>query len=503
MAEFELELDPAIWSNLPRDALFNVIELSDLPTQINWSCTSRELFLIVSCMIWGLLRVRSSAVTAYVAIVSGHRLTDRTDGIVHFLLESAYRRHNRWSHVFASDRTRGTFILRPFGMEPYLDRKQLTATLPVSHIKHLQIDNQGFDSKHPVCYQVDMEQVLTALLRRLPNLQSFNFLGPLSPKVLAAIIQIDSLRELQLRNGNDVLKFPAPRAPTRIIPWIDFALDWSALACLKGLQALEIGRLTHHEAPLLASVVVSLKLQRLHLSCWGWEYENVVPTIAMSTPGYTSALVMFLDALMTLDLRDGRTCHGFPSTLKHLVLIEKYDVAIPSLHQLIATAILPCVNLETLSTTISVNGQCHNILSKMGLPAYHKIIGLGSWQQLSCDEGMKLLHQYRSPSGELLQTNPYAKPLRNIVETLDRVIETAEGPGHYRMSMKFVKQRDLRRDEILIYPCKGEHVPSAAERGPHAQDAEMLDLAAVFGALSLEESLWAYMLRSWGSWAQW
>ena len=26
----------------------------------------------------------------------------------------------------------------------------------------------------------------------------------------------------------------------------------------------------------------------------------------------------------------------------------------------------------------------------MGLPAYHKIIGLGSWQQLSSDEGMIL-----------------------------------------------------------------------------------------------------------------
>lgn len=353
MAEFELELepDPAVWSNLPRDVLFNIIELSDLSTQINWSCTSRELFPIASSKIWRSLRVRSSEVTTYVAIVSGQRSTDRMDGILHFLLESAYRRHNRWSHVFASDHPCGTFILRPFGVERYFHPKQLDVTLPVWHLKHLQVKNTGFDGQHPVCNQFDMDQVLTALLQRLPNLQSFNYLGPLSPKGLAAIVQVHSLRVLQLRNGNDVLKVPTPPTLTSTIPWIDFAVDWSALACLNGLQALEVGRLSRYEARLLASGVVSLKLRRLHLSCWGWEYENTVATGAMGSTGYTSALVMFLDALTTLDLRDGQTCRGLPSTLEHLVLIDKYDTAIPSLHQLIATAILPCDNLETLSTT--------------------------------------------------------------------------------------------------------------------------------------------------------
>lgn len=116
---------------------------------------------------------------------------------------------------------------------------------------------------------------------------------------------------------------------------------------------------------------------------------------------------------------------------------------------------------------------------------------------------MKLLHQYRSPSGEMLQTNPYPKPLRNIVKLLDRAITIAEGDENYRMTMKFVRERDLRNDEILIHPCEGEHIPAAAERGPQAQDTIMLDLAATFGSLSLDETFWAHMLRFWGIWPEW
>lgn len=63
----------------------------------------------------------------------------------------------------------------------------------------------------------------------------------------------------------------------------------------------------------------------------------------------------------------------------------------PSLHQLIATAILPCENLEIPSTSINVSGRCHDTLTKMGLPAFHKIVGVSSWQQLSYDEEMEIV----------------------------------------------------------------------------------------------------------------
>lgn len=504
MAELGHELDPTIWSKTPRDIIFNIAEHSDIPTQINWSCTSRAISPIASCKIWKSLRVRGSEITAYVFIVSGQRSTERADGIVHFLLESAYRHHRyAWEHVFASDRAAGAFIRRSNGGVGYSHLKQLTTTLPVSHVRDLAIDNEGFDDQHPTCNEFDMGLVLPILLKRLPSLQSFDYVGPLSAKLLAAIIQIDKLRVLHVRNGIDVLKVPTTPGPTVAAPWLDVALDWSLLANLQRLQVLEVGRLIGHEARGLAQVVTSLSLRKLYLSCWGWEYENNDPRKSMPSTVYMSALVVFLDAVTTVDLRGGQTYRGLPSTLQHLVLIDRHHTQIPSLHHLVATAILPCENLESLSTTISVNGSCYDIISRMGLPAYQKIVGIGSWQQLSSDEGMKMLHQYQSPAGETLQTNPYPKPLRNIVKTLDQVIAAAKGPGNYRMSMKFVRGRQYRSDEVLIYPCRGDDAPSAAERGPQAHDTNMMELAADFGSLSLEEKPWAHMLQCWGLWSEW
>lgn len=508
MADFELEheLNPNIRSKLHHDIIVNIIEQSDPSTLTNWSCTSRAIFPIASCEIWGSLRIYSSEITAYVLIVSGQKSSNHTDGIVHFLLESAYRNHHTWKHIFASDGTDGTggaFIHRPNGVERYARPEQITATLPVSRVKHLGIDNQGFDDQHPICNQFDMDLVLPTLLKRLSNLQSFNYLGPLSAKNLTAIIQVDSLRVLHVRNSNDVLKTPATAAPTLFFPWKDWPLDWSALANLKGLQVLEVGRLIRCEAFGLAKGIASLNLTRLHLSCWGWEYESVDPRRSIRSAAYTSALVMFLDALVTHNLGSDQTSPGLPPTLKHLALVDKYHTRIPSLHQLIATAILPCEDLETLSTTISINGRCYDIISKIGLPAYHKIVELDSWKQLCCEEGMKIFHQYKSPSGEILQTNPYPRPLCNIFKTLDRVIAITKGPGNYRMSMKFVRERQARSDEILIHPCDGEHGPSAGERGPQVQDASMMGLAADFRSLSLEDQWWVHVLQCWGSGPEW
>ena len=158
MAKLKLkcELDPTIWSNLPHDILLDIIEQSDLSTQINWSRTSRELFPVASSKIWGSLRVHSLEITAYVDIVTGIRSTNRTDSIVHFLLESAYRRHDKWDHVFGRDSAGGVFIYRPNGRETYSNLKQLTTTLPVSYIKDLEIDNQGFHNIIDTRYPADL-----------------------------------------------------------------------------------------------------------------------------------------------------------------------------------------------------------------------------------------------------------------------------------------------------------------------------------------------------------
>lgn len=490
MAKLAQELDPTIWSNLPRDVVLNIVEQSDLPTQVNWSCTSRAIYPFASCNIWSSLQVRSSEITAYFFIVHGYRPTDRADGMMHFLLESAYRRDDsNWTHVYASDRTCGTFIHRPNGVERYFQPQQRTATLPISHVKTLAIDNQGFDIRQPICEQLDMDVFLPRLLVRLPQLKSFSYVGPLSPKCLAAIIQVDSLRVLQVRNGDDVL--PGIATPTHIMPWMDYSVDWSSITNLKGLQALEVGRLMPCESRVLAKGVASLNLRKLHISCWGWDYANTGPSIHIHPrwAAHKSALIVFLDDLRTLNLGGGQTCRGLPSTLKRLVLVDKFQTWIPSLYQLVAKAIVPCENLETLSTTIIVNGDCYDSITKMGLPAYHKIVGLGSWQQLASDEGMKVLHQYQSSSGETLLTNPYPKPLRNIAKSLDQVISTADGIGRYRMSMNFVKKRQVASGEIIVYPGEGECRPFGIERGPQAQDSNMQYLAEQFEQLSHDDTM--------------
>ena len=481
------ELNPIIWSKLPYDILHNIVEHSDLSTQINWSCTSRAIFPVASSNIWHSLYIFSSEITAYVHIVFGQRSRNHADGIVHFLLERAHRKYHTSHHLYTGDLTHGAFVHGANEVEKYSQAKQIYATLPISRVKDLEIDNQGFHAQHPICNKADMDHVLPVLIKCLPNLQSFKYIGPLSASSLAAIIQVGGLRVLEARNGNDVLQAPTRPSPTFIMPWLDPSLDLSVLANLQGLQTLEVGRLTRHEACGLAKGVASLKLRNFHLSCWGWEYENSIPSRSMHSKAYTSPLVLFLEALTTPGLSIPPTCRGLPSALKALALIDRYYSLIPSLHQLIATAILPCENLESLSTTISVTGKCYDIISKMGLPAYHKIVRISSWQQLSCDEEIKVLHQYQSPSGEKLHTDAYPKPLRNIVKTLDRVIATAKTFGAYRMSMRFVRERQFRTNAILIYACEEEHRPSAAERGPQAEDADMMDLAADFRSLSLDE----------------
>ena len=506
MTELEGELNPNIWSNLPYDILLEVIVHSDLPTQVNWSRTSRAILPIASCEIWHSLRLRSSEISAYRAIVTGRRPPLRADSIIHFLLESSYRPHDRWGHVLARNRhTLQTFVHRRHGLDVYLHPRQLIATLPISRVKDLEIDNQGFDDQHPRCNRLVIDLVLSELLRRLPNLQSFHYLGPVSPRALRTIVEVSSLTALQIRSGNDELDMPTRSTSSAIVmPWGDRWLDWSVLANLKSLQALEVGRLIFHEAPRLAKGVASLNLRRLQVSCWGWESGGTDPGlyIRFRSP---SPLLLFLKALPNLELFGGDPLNrGLPSTLEHLVLIDKYYDPAWLLHQLIATAILPCNNLETLSTTFIVNGEIYDNISKMGFPAYQKIVGINSWQQLSSDEGMKVLHQYRSPSGELRQTNPYPRPVHNIFKTLDRVNALSDGQKFYRMSMKFVRDcHQFRGDEIIVYPGEKKHGPSPAERWPHDQDASMGSLATEFESLSLDETFWAHILHSWGAWSEW
>ena len=488
--EVKCELDPTIWSNLPRDIRLNIIDQSDISTQINWSCTSREFYPAASCKIWRSQRVHSSEITAYVDVVTGIRYINPSDGILHFLLQNSCRRHrNNWDHVFAKDCAGGLLIHRPNGMEPYSGPDQLTATLPASFVKNLEIDNQGLTERHRMSSRSDMDCVLLILYRCLPNLQFFRYLGPISVQGLAAVMQIRNLKVLQIRNGSDILELFSPTL-THTMPWIDIVQDWSVLAKLEGLQTLQVGRLLREEAGGLARGVAALRLRSFHVSCWGWDYGNTIPRNSTRSTIRKSALVVFLEAIATLDIDSGQAHCGLPSTLKHLVLVDRYHACIPSLYQLVTTAILPCEKLDTLQVTMNVNGKCYQNISRIGLPACQKIVGLRSWQQLCCGEGIRVLHQYQSLSGATLQTDPHPRPLHNIARTLDGAIEAAVGIGDYQMSLKFVRGLQFRDDEILIHPCQSELDASVAEGGPQAQDAQMMDLVAKFQSLSLEEGWW-------------
>lgn len=51
------ELDPQIWSKLPHDILFNVIDCLDRPDWKEWSCVSRAFFTYASARIWRTIRI--------------------------------------------------------------------------------------------------------------------------------------------------------------------------------------------------------------------------------------------------------------------------------------------------------------------------------------------------------------------------------------------------------------------------------------------------------------
>ena len=104
--------------------------------------------------------------------------------------------------------------------------------------------------------------------------------------------------------------------------WMDIAMDWSVVADLRGFQALEVGPPIPHEVEGLAEGVALFNPGRLYVLCWGWKYLNTDLSRFICSPPSKSTLIMFLDALMTLDLRDGQAYLGLPSTLEQLVLMD-------------------------------------------------------------------------------------------------------------------------------------------------------------------------------------
>ena len=58
----------------------------------------------------------------------------------------------------------------------------------------------------------------------------------------------------------------------------------------------------------------------------------------MPSTASTSALVLFLDALTTLDLGNGQMGPGLPWSLEYVVLVDKFHTRIELLYQLIATS---------------------------------------------------------------------------------------------------------------------------------------------------------------------
>ena len=117
--------------------------------------------------------------------------------------------------------------------------EQLTASLPLSRLKIFEIDKQGFDG--PIYEPFGMDYFSPSVLKRLSKLQTFKYLGPLSAKTLAAMIQVGSLRALQVRNSNEILQARTMHNPTATVPWLDFALNWNPLANLRSPQMLEVG----------------------------------------------------------------------------------------------------------------------------------------------------------------------------------------------------------------------------------------------------------------------
>ncbi len=198
-----------------------------------------------------------------------------------------------------------------------------------SHVLNLYIDTRLISNIMAAPGHEYLEEATPSLLALLPNLINLTFEGPLYHDQFTNILQVHGLKRLNIRGDDQNLRLGSP-------DWMEFytnlILNFLALASLGSLQSLKIGRLMAIEAYGLAYALPKLPLVNLEVSSSIW-VRRADPRyhILGSEQGISPivSLVAMLAPILRkmsdhLDPKTAALQHGFPPTLKTLVLADRY-----------------------------------------------------------------------------------------------------------------------------------------------------------------------------------
>ena len=454
------DLTPEIWSKLPYDIIFSIVDCLDTPDLIKWSCVSRNFFPYASARVWRTLRIKACNIETYRLLQASETESDKEalrHTIVHFLIHNAHRRDT--SLVFQGLRNLDTpmHMYRPNAEWPdqkFVRLSKMPAKLPGSLVRHLDIS----DREAPWQMESNSGDVLSQFFIRLDGLRTLSYDGRLNSSTLAKITEVKTLTALSLRIGSEQSSLSASLNLDRG-PWTTVRLDLGVLETLPHLRTLRIGHLTNGEAEGLARSVMSLQLERLQLSTTGWliwhgDRPRVSRQLRMVSP-----LVAFLKALSTLPIVDEQQPRGFPLTLSSLVLRDRYYPRLPSLHQRLLSLITHCKVLDDIKLELLVSGRDtrRDGFDSLNIPSHDIVVGVQSWDQLFQNGKVPITYNYWCPTfsgegGKSFEVSrlPKGDPelIANIARVLDEIITQhleaeltdRHRNGRYLRTMRFSKE---------------------------------------------------------------
>lgn len=373
--EFE-ELNGTIWSKTPDDILNLVIEEADKETQANWSRTGSAFHEVSSALLWKEVFINVKYLQTYWEWTRTQpppsNVRPENGGIVDFLIRGpAHRDFHQRSGTLHGD----------------------IAASPRTRIRQLWLGSELLEARETAkITDQELEIVLGFFALFMVRLHTLRFFGALSQGSLGQIVKFGSLRHLYL--GRSKYVTDTHTSGLRPVPWAKLSLDFTHISDMQSLRTLTISHLVTLEAPGLAKAIQHLQhLTLLSLSVHYIATATRDTSWLTVSPSGVSPLIPFLETLSSrgdearVGARDG-VAGGFPRRLQTLTLVDHYHSNLPSLHQILQSAIKPCENLRNLAITFHNRNVTQDFLRSLGFPVQQDG-KIASWDRLCSGAGLK------------------------------------------------------------------------------------------------------------------
>ena len=353
-----IKLDSSIWSILPQDVIFLIIDMSSVDMQARWSYTCHLYYEYARRKLWTNLTVQAQDFRGYGHRLSYHRVTREMGrprwGLIHYLAGEAVRRSKS----------------------------------NASFVRHLEV-NITMDPMYPLEFRqgsnVFIESAMSKLMVLLPRLTSCIFRGAFYQRAVEMLERHLALETLSLRGNNcssdDGRTIWDPSSDWPIEDWQNCQIDYRPLANLERLRHLKIGQLQLEEANWLSQVISEMDLQHLDL--------DTCPTAGYEEFG--CVVTFFLRKLLSSD-------ETLPQTLETLTLRSRQLTARPEFSHLLQDCCRDCSELRRIEVMMP-EMYC--------LPGYLYHVGLDRSPIEKCDHmtyrlPAQVLRDMRGPCGNPL-----------------------------------------------------------------------------------------------------